>query len=247
MKRRRFDGKPETRSLDDLLAEASMDDVVQRLPGKGQPIDLGGYLHADAESRVANKLLADHHVIPKPLQDRREAEKLDQQADIDTSSAIQDLEARRQIVEDLQRKLSTSWPESVSASDVFPDQNPLPRWLQVAGSGTSRGDWGPLAAELAIASAVHNRRRLIARRKVEASLAKASEIARRLNTQVLLTRTLAPGVQMAPVRVQARLQHVDDNCPTVEAVPEDLEARLHRALRAAQPPWWKTLWRRPFQ
>ena len=181
MKRRRSDGKPGMRSLDDLLAEASRDDVVQRLPGKGKPIDLGGYLYADAESRVANKLLADHHVIPQPLQDRREAGKLAQQADIDT------------------------------------------------------------------ASAVHNRRRLIPRRKVEASLAKAAEIARRLNTQVLLTRTLAPGVQMAPVHMQTRLQHFDDNCPTVEAVPEDLEVRLHRALRATQPPWWKTLWKQPFQ
>lgn len=69
--RRRADGKPETRSLDDLLAETAQDDVVQRLPGKGRPLDRHGYRHADPETRMANKLLADHDVIPPQLQDRR--------------------------------------------------------------------------------------------------------------------------------------------------------------------------------
>ena len=69
--RRRADGKPEFRSLDELLAEAAQDDVVQRLPGKGRPIELGGYMHADAGTRVTNKLLADNDVIPQVARSAR--------------------------------------------------------------------------------------------------------------------------------------------------------------------------------
>ena len=117
--RRRPDGKPEFRSLDQLLAEAAQDDVVQRLPGKGRPIDLGDYLHADPESRVANKLLADHNVIPQPLQDRREAEKLAELAEIDAAAALADLGARRCRVAELQEQLLLAATGS-SIGDLHP-------------------------------------------------------------------------------------------------------------------------------
>ena len=53
--RRGADGKPEYRSIDQLLAEAAPDDVVQRLPGKGRPIDLRGYMHAEADAATARQ------------------------------------------------------------------------------------------------------------------------------------------------------------------------------------------------
>ncbi|HJP29412.1 MAG TPA: DnaJ family domain-containing protein [Candidatus Latescibacteria bacterium] len=241
--RRRPDGKPEFRSLDQLLAEAAQDDVVQRLPGKGRPIDLGDYLHADPESRVANKLLADHNVIPQPLQDRREAEKLAELAEIDAAAALADLGARRCRVAELQEQLRDYWPQQVPVSEIFtPGQ--VPTWLaSTAGANADDGDWQAVAVELAALVATHNRRRAVARRKVEEALTKAADIARRLNEQVSLSRTLPPGIQMTPVGVETRMQRFDDECPPLETVPVDLGDRLRQAVRAARPSWWRRLLR----
>ncbi len=157
--RRRADGKPEYRSIDQLLAEAAQDDVVQRLPGKGRPIDLSGYMHADAQSRVANKLLADNNVIPQQLQDRREAEMLLQQAEADAATARQDLLPRRCQVEQLQRQLRACWPPSVAPDEVFSPVD-VPVWLtHTVAKPDDDGDWQELTAQLATSSAAHNRPR----------------------------------------------------------------------------------------
>lgn len=239
--RRGADGKPEYRSIDQLLAEAAPHDVVQRLPGKGRPIDLRGYMHADAQSRVANKLLADNNVIPQQLQDRREAEILLQQAEADAATARQDLHPRRCHVEQLQHKLGACWPPSVAAHEVFPPAD-VPAWLTSAvAKPDDDGDYQELAAQLATSSAAHNRRRAIARRKVEESLTKVADLRRRLNEQVSLSGSISPGIQLTPVRVEARLERFDADCPPVDDLPGDLAERLRQAVGAASPVWWRRL------
>lgn len=245
--RRRADGKIETRSLDDLLAEAAQDDVVQRLPGKGRPLELSGYLHADPQTRVANKLLQDHHVIPQPLQDRRQAELLQQQAEADTVAALEDLGPRRHLLEDLRHQLWLSWPSSLSPEQIFAPA-PVPAWLETPPTDPGAVPGRHTAAEeLVTLTLTYNRRRATARRKIAASLEQAAEVIRRLNQQVSLSRTLAPGVQMTPVHVQAHLERFDDDCPSIAELPHDLTDRLRRAVRAASPPWWRRLlsWHTP--
>ena len=239
--RRRADGKPEFRSLDELLAEAAQDDVVQHLPGKGRPIDLGGYMHADAGTRVANKLLADNDVIPQQLHDRREAEMLQQQAETDAAAARQDLHPRRCQVEELQKRLRACWPVSVAPAEVFSGGD-VPAWMTDPDAKSDNGgDWQELAAQLATSSAMRNRRRAVARRKVEESLTEVARLTRRLNEQMSLSRSISPGIQMTPVRVEARLERFDADCPRVDDVPEDLARLLRQTVRAASPPWWKRL------
>ena len=214
---------------------------MQRLPGKGSPLDLSGYLHADPETRVANKLLRDHHVIPQPLQYRREAEGLQQQAVADAAAALDDLGPLRQRLEDLRNRLCLSWPSSVSAEQIFAPAG-VPAWLATPPTATiaDRG-WQTIIEELVMLTLNVNRHRATALRKIAASLEQAAEITHRLNQQVSLSRTLAPGVQMTPVPVQAQLDRFDDDCPEIAELPEDLTARLRQAVRAASPPWWRRL------
>lgn len=245
--RRRPDGSPETRSLDDLLAQAAQDDVVQKLPGKGRPLDLHGYRHADAQTRVANKLLQDHHVIPQPLQDRREVEQLEQQAQTDAEAARHDLAARRQAIEELQRQLSTRWPAVVAdPAGVFsPDD--VPAWLHAnrstesASVGDGSDDWAGTAASLAQATAAHDQQRAIYRRKVEQALTRAADLTRKFNQHISLSRTMPAGLQMTPVRATAQLAQFDADCPAAPCIPADLADRLQQAVRAATPRWWQRL------
>ena len=239
--RRRPDGKPEVRSLDDLLAQAAQDDVVQKLPGKGRPLDLHGYRHADAETRIANKLLQDHHVIPQPLQDRRDAELLEQRAESDATAALADLAARRQAIEALQIRLCTQWPAVVADLAGLFEPEAVPSWLLTDTRSTDHGDWSATAADLAQAAAAHNQQRAVYRRSVETVLNKAADVARRLNQQISLSRTMPPGLQMTPVRAAARLEQFDVDCPVVAHIPADLSDRLCQAVRAATPTWWRRL------
>ena len=78
--RRQPDGRPEWRSVDELLAQAIAGEDFATLPGKGQPLDLSAYFASGPEHRIAGKLLKDNAVLPQTLQDRRDAEQLRTQA-----------------------------------------------------------------------------------------------------------------------------------------------------------------------
>ena len=78
--RRRADGRPELRTLDDLLKEAVSGEDYKNLPGKGKPLDLSGYFKS-GEDRVVNQILKDNEILPPFLQDRKDAETLQQRAD----------------------------------------------------------------------------------------------------------------------------------------------------------------------
>ena len=74
--RRQPDGRPEWRSVDEMLAQAIAGEDFATLPGKGQPLDLSAYFASGPEHRIAGKLLKDNAILPQTLQDRRDAEQL---------------------------------------------------------------------------------------------------------------------------------------------------------------------------
>lgn len=241
--RRRPDGRPEIRSLDDMLAEVAHDDDVQRLPGRGRPLDLHGYRHSDPETRVANRLLRDNNVIPQPLQDRRDAERLEEQAAEVTRRGAEDLGRRRQEATDLRRRLCCVWPAQVAVEQVFGD---VPDGWTEEATSADPSQAVALAADLAAAVERHNRQRAVLRRQVEERLTRAEALTKRINQQVSLSRTMPPGVQRRPVDVERGLQRFDEGCPPLDEVPGNLAERLREALRAAAPRWWqRARWRRP--
>ncbi len=79
---RKADGHPEPRSVDEVLRDAAARGEFDNLPGKGRPIDLGDYFSSDPENRVADRLLRDNRILPDHLQGRKEAENLEEAAQI---------------------------------------------------------------------------------------------------------------------------------------------------------------------
>jgi hypothetical protein len=67
---------------------------------------------------------------------------------------------------------------------------------------------------------------------VEESLAEVTRLTRRLNEQVSRSRSIFPGIQMTPVRVEARFERFIVDCPLVDDVPEDLARLLRQTVRA---------------
>jgi hypothetical protein len=175
------------------------------------------------------------------LQDRRAAEVLEQQAEEFAEKAVLDLGPRRQFVTELQQRLRRCWPPSVITGDLFVHDD-VPAWLTPSlAEHDPDGDWQSTAEQLSASTATCNRRLAIARHQVEEALTKAAELTTKLNTQAALSRSLSPGLQMTPVRVQERLGQFDLACPQLESVPENLPERLRCAFRAIQPSWWRRL------
>lgn len=234
-KRRRPDGTLETRSLDDMLAEAAQDDVVQRLPGKGQPLDLHGYRHADPETRVANRLLRDNKVLPQPLQDRRDAETLEQRA-IDTSQAAQqELAPLLERIDNARARLCDSWPAGLAPDALFGQR---PGWWSAA-SGTCPIPVTDTAQELVAITTHYVRRRALARRQIESALTEAAGLTRKLNERVALSRSLPPGLQRRLLPLDEGLAAFDEQCPAIDELPADLADRMSRSIAAQRPPWWR--------
>ena len=110
--RRQPDGRPEWRSVDELLAQAIAGEDFATLPGKGQPLDLSAYFASGPEHRIAGKLLKDNKVLPQTLQDRRDAEQL-------CTQASQTLATQKEHLSALKAKICAQAP---ALCRFFPDR-----------------------------------------------------------------------------------------------------------------------------
>jgi hypothetical protein len=70
---RTSDGRLEMRNPDQILKDAAAD-ISKDLPTKGQKLDLDTYFRSGGADRIANRLLKDNGVLPRHLQDRKDAE-----------------------------------------------------------------------------------------------------------------------------------------------------------------------------
>lgn len=118
--RRQPDGRPEWRSVDEMLAQAIAGEDFATLPGKGQPLDLSAYFASGPEHRIAGKLLKDNAVLPQTLQDRRDAEQL-------CIQASQTLATQKEYLSALKDKICAQAP---ALCRFFPD---LPTALAALG------------------------------------------------------------------------------------------------------------------
>ena len=116
--RRQPDGRPEWRSVDELLAQAIADEDFAALPGKGQPLDLSAYFASGPEHRIAGKLLKDNAVLPQTLQDRRDAEQLHTQAS-------QTLATQKEYLSALKTKICAQAPACAASSPTAQPHWPL--------------------------------------------------------------------------------------------------------------------------
>lgn len=206
--RRNPDGTPATTNLNDILTEAASADAIRHLPGKGQPLDLHGYFHADPEQRVAGRLIRDNDILPQPLQDRRDAEIHREQVSALIEKTRLELSVRRFNIEQLGACLAPSEP-----------QTDTPVYMKHGLVSVLPGAQHAAAHELDHAVTEYASRRRQAHQRVREAAEKAYEAARGLNEQVMLSRHLPAGLQVIGVRVDTFLSQFDEAIPDLPALP----------------------------
>jgi hypothetical protein len=240
---RRPDGTPETRTPDEMLADAVAGEDLTILPGAGQPVDLAGYFASGPEHRMANRILRDNQVLPQPLQERRDAENLQAEAEAYLERQQQQLGELFAQLESATAALCapftsrdallqtlgwSEWPTYFSE----PTAAPLPR-LHI---------WLKQAQVLSEYIATYNRRIEIGVAHYMDLLAKANACIERLNKQVLFSHQLTPGLQLRPLKIEDFAATAHEQWPRLELLPADLRQRLTAHYRRVQP----TLWQRVF-
>jgi hypothetical protein len=227
-----------------MMAEAAADDVVKKLPGHGRPLDLSGYHRADPQTRAVAKLLKDHDVLPKPLQDRKEAEDLAARAESEATRAVADLAARREAVDRCAAQLLALLPPASLADLLAPA--PLPTYLASADRAAlpaPAADVAELCRQLCEAVTAYNRRRRSHRHRIEELLSEAAAFARRLNEQAMLSHRLPAANPLPEAKAEMGLAAFDQAAPALGALPDDLPRRAASAAQGNRPRWRRWLFR----
>jgi hypothetical protein len=240
--RRQPDGRPEWRSVDELLAQAIAGEDFATLPGKGQPLDLSAYFASGPEHRIAGKLLKDNAVLPQTLQDRRDAEQL-------YTQASQTLATQKEYLSALKTKIRAQAP---ALCRFFPDR---PTALAALGLSIwpeyfSEPEGAPLLARrtlldnakrLAELVAAYNRRIEVAIAEYLDSLRQANACVERLNQQVAFSRHLPAGLQLKTSDLTEAETQVRATLSPLTPLPADLAQRLDHYYKAARPSLWRRL------
>ena len=240
--RRKPDGRPEWRSVDELLAQAIAGEDFAALPGKGQPLDLSAYFASGPEHRIASKLLKDNAVLPQTLQDRRDAEQL-------RTQASQTLATQKEHLSALKTKICAQAP---ALYRFFPDH---PTALTVLGLPTwpdyfSEPENAPLPARRALLDGARRLAELVAayNRRIEVAIAEyldsmrqANACVERLNQQVAFSRHLPAGLQLKATDLAEAEAQVRTALPPLTPLPADIAQRLDLYYKATRPSLWRRL------
>ncbi|MXY82201.1 MAG: DUF1992 domain-containing protein [Gemmatimonadetes bacterium] len=240
--RRQPDGRPEWRSVDELLAQAIASEDFATLPGKGQPLDLSAYFASGPEHRIAGKLLKDNAVLPQTLQDRRAAEQL-------RTQASQTLATQKEYLATLKTKICAQAP---ALCRFFPDRPTaldalgLPTWPEYFSEPEgallpARRTLLDDARRLAELGAAYNRRIEVAIAEYLDSLRQANACVERLNQQVAFSRHLPAGLQLKTSDLTKAEAQVRTALPPLTPLPADLVQRLAQYYKAAHPSLWQRL------
>ncbi len=237
--RRRPDGRPEYRSVDDLLKEAA---AQVNKADQGRPIDLSDYFSSGAENRIGNRLLKDNEVLPQPLQERKDAEELRRRAETYLQSETARLSCERERIGAAVQPVTAPFPDRATLLALLeldtwphyladPTGTPLPSlnlWLQQG-----------VAAQQLITT--YNRQIEIAQTQYLELLEKANACVARLNIQVAFSPHLAAQMQMPKDNTAQRRQVIHSQLPPLLPLPRDLDQRLARYYRSLKPNFWQRL------
>ncbi len=242
-RRRTPDGRPETRSLDDMLKQAVEGEDLTQLPGYGKPIDLKGYTTSDPETRVASKLLGDNNVLPQPLQDRVDAENLRQEADYYLKGEVEHLQRMRQRIEPAATAFTAPFPDRQTVLDLiemesWPSYLPEPGGAQLPRRQTFKQTGRALLEQIS----GYNRRIEVVVSQYLERLGRFNDCVERVGKQI----SLAPGLPAAPSLRPADLIREEEKARAqlespLMALPADIERKLDRYYRSVRPSTWQRL------
>lgn len=239
---RRPDGKPETRTPDELLADAVASEDLTNLPGAGKPVDLEGYFASGAEHRIANRILRDNQVLPQPLQERRDAENLQAEAEAYLDQQRPQLHAFYEKIQSATAVLCAPFPSRAVLLQVLD----FPEWPDyfsepIATPLPSLRGWLQQTQVLDKDVASYNRRIEISTAHYMDLLNKANSCIDRLNKQVLFSRHLTPDLQLRPIKTEEREAAIRDESPRIKLLPADLNQRLEAYYRQTRPSFWRRI------
>ncbi len=242
-RRRTPDGRPETRSLDDMLKQAVEGEDLTKLPGYGKPVDLKGYSTSDPETRVASKLLGDNNVLPQPLQDRVDAENLRQEADEYLKGEAEHLREMKHRIEPAAAALTGPFPDRQAVLDIletktWPSYLPEPTDAELP----RRQSFKQTGKVLLEQTAGYNRRIEVVVSQYLERLQRFNDCVDRVSKQI----SLAPGLPAGPSLRAADLVQEEETARAqlespLTALPADIEQRLDRYYRSVSPSTWQRL------
>jgi hypothetical protein len=241
---RTADGKPQFRSVDDMLKEAASDEAIANLPGKGKPLDLRGYFAPSEEDRVAGKILKDNSVLPPHLQERKDAENLQEKAQELLLEAQQQIPVLRS---DLLKKIEPLvcvFPDRQTCQtclniETWPEDYPEHKTADVQ---LDLKQLREMAQNLTLDIARYNARmRNIIYRYLD-HLKKSQENIENYHKRQLLSITLSPNYNyLAPINIDLKEQEIRAQFPPMPEFPPDLPARLKGWYREIHPPMWQRI------
>ena len=237
--RRQPNGRPEYRSVDDMLKEAA---AQAKQADKGRPIDLGDYFSSSAETRIGNRLLKDNEVLPQPLQERKDAERLRQQAEAHLQRETARLAAERDRIAREASGLTACFPDRDTLLGLL-DIDTWPAYLPEPGRDDlpPMSDWLETARSLQGRVTTYNRQVEVALSQYLHLLEGANACVERLNIQVAFSPHLAAQLQMQKHDTAQRRQAVGAQLPCLPPLPRDLPERLAQYHRNCKPGCWQRL------
>ena len=244
-KLRRSDGRPEHRSIDDIIRDSIDPGDLRNLPGWGRPIDLEDYFASGPDQRVAHRLLKDNRVLPQSLQDRKDAEELRLKADALWEKAIGAAQNDRAAIERFAGALAALFADSGQA-DAALAPSPWPAWAPppCALAPPTAAQALAVARTLGPAVEVYNRRVELAVSHRLHLLRQANECIDRLNRQVAFSRDLPGSLQLQRLPLEAEEARLRAALPRLAELPQGLEALLLAHAQEANPSRWRRLARR---
>lgn len=239
---RSADGRPQHRSIDAAIKDAIDQEDLSQLPSWGKPIDLKGYFASGPEQRAANQLLKDNKVLPQPLQERKEAEILQQEAEIYLAREQQALVLLASQVAPIARSVTAPLPDRATLLEIIgletcpsylpePVGAPLPKKTQFLNT----------AGFLVDMVARYNRRLEVIVSHYIDLLERSNACIDRLNIQVACSRHLLPNLQLRSHNLERKAADLRSDLPPLPALPADLAKRLERYYKTAHPSVWRRL------
>ena len=234
------DGKIQMRSVDDLLKEVAADDSWRNLPGKGKPLDLRSYFAPGEEYRVAGKILQENKVLPPHLQERKDAEALQETAQKLLEEAHQQLPPMRNLLLQKMQTITSLFPDPTTCQtwlglDTWPQDYPYP--IATLPDSKQRFETAQyLTQEIPRYNA---RIRNLTYRYMD-HLKRAQENIQNYHKRQLLNTTLSPHYNyLSPIDLTCKEQEIKTLFPPLPECPQDLLARLKKWQHKTQPTFWR--------
>ena len=233
------DGKIQMKSIDDLLKEAATEDALLNIPGKGKPLNLRDYFTPGEEFRVAGKILKENQVLPPHLQERKDAENLQEAALVLLTEAQNQIPHLRQEILSQIQAIVAIFPNRATCQEwlcleIWPEDYPEPE-----STAYTLKEIRQIAPQIEQNINRYNARIRNITYRYMSLLKEAQENIQNYHKRQLLNTTLSPNYNyLAPIDLETKEQEIQNILPPLPELPPDISNQLKRWHKTTQPSMW---------